>query len=99
MANTGHYNRRLFGSLQILLRGDLTRGFAPSNLECLHPRDETAERSPAACFSNLGIMKVIVADKISERGVKLLKETGWKIVQTTKGVLVAELAIADALIL
>ena len=31
-----------------------------------------------------GKMKVIVADKISERGVELLKETGWNIVQTTK---------------
>jgi D-3-phosphoglycerate dehydrogenase len=44
-------------------------------------------------------MKVIVADKISERGVKLLKEqSGWNIVQTTKDSLIAELADADALI-
>jgi D-3-phosphoglycerate dehydrogenase len=43
-------------------------------------------------------MKVIVADKISERGVKLLKETGWNIVQTTKETLGGELADADALI-
>lgn len=43
-------------------------------------------------------MKVIVADKISERGVELLKETGWKIVQTTKETLDGELADADALI-
>ncbi len=44
-------------------------------------------------------MKVIVADKISERGVKLLKEqAGWNIVQTTKDNLIAELADADALI-
>jgi D-3-phosphoglycerate dehydrogenase len=44
-------------------------------------------------------MKVIVADKISERGVKLLKEqSGWNIVQTTKDNLIAELADADALI-
>jgi len=45
-----------------------------------------------------GKMKVIVADKISERGVALLKETGWKIVQTTKETLGGELADADALI-
>ena len=32
-------------------------------------------------------MKVIVADKISERGVELLKQTGWNIVQTTKDTL------------
>jgi D-3-phosphoglycerate dehydrogenase len=43
-------------------------------------------------------MKVIVADKISDRGVELLKETGWKIVATTKETLVGELPDADALI-
>jgi D-3-phosphoglycerate dehydrogenase len=44
-------------------------------------------------------MKVIVADKISERGVKLLREqAGWNIVQTTKDTLLAEIGDADALI-
>jgi D-3-phosphoglycerate dehydrogenase len=43
-------------------------------------------------------MKVIVADKISERGVELLKQTGWKIVATTKETLGGELADAEALI-
>jgi len=44
-------------------------------------------------------MKVIVADKISERGVQLLKEQpGWNIIQTTKDTLNAEIADADALI-
>jgi len=43
-------------------------------------------------------MKVIVADKISDRGVELLKETGWKIVATTKETLAGELPDADALI-
>jgi D-3-phosphoglycerate dehydrogenase / 2-oxoglutarate reductase len=44
-------------------------------------------------------MKVIVADKISERGVELLKQqAGWKIVSTTKETLGAEIADADALI-
>ena len=43
-------------------------------------------------------MKVIVADKISDRGVELLKETGWKIVATTKETLGGELADAEALI-
>jgi D-3-phosphoglycerate dehydrogenase len=43
-------------------------------------------------------MKVIVADKISERGVELLKQTGWNVVQTTKETLPGELAEADALI-
>jgi D-3-phosphoglycerate dehydrogenase / 2-oxoglutarate reductase len=46
-----------------------------------------------------GGMKVIVGDKISERGVKLLKEqAGWNIVLTTKETLEAEIAEADALI-
>jgi D-3-phosphoglycerate dehydrogenase len=43
-------------------------------------------------------MKVIVADKISEHGVALLKQTGWNIVQTTKDTLAGELPDADALI-
>lgn len=43
-------------------------------------------------------MKVIVADKISERGIELLKQTGWNIVLTTKETLAGELADADALI-
>src|SRR5215831_16223003 len=43
-------------------------------------------------------MKVIVADKISDRGVELLKQTGWKIVATAKETLGGELADAEALI-
>ena len=44
-------------------------------------------------------MKVIVADKISERGVELLKKTpGLKVVVTTKDTIGDELADAVALI-
>src|SRR5580692_6246466 len=43
-------------------------------------------------------MKVIVADKISERGVELLRKAGRNIVLTTKDTLNAEIADADALI-
>src|ERR1700739_368174 len=43
-------------------------------------------------------MKVIVADKISERGVELLKQSGWNVVQTAKETLAKELVDADALI-
>src|ERR1700722_4673887 len=43
-------------------------------------------------------MKVIVADKISERGVELLRAAGWNVVLTTKDTLPAEIADADALI-
>src|SRR3989449_10828171 len=44
-------------------------------------------------------MKVIVADKISDRGVQLLKEQpGWNVVMTANDSLNAEIADADALI-
>src|SRR5271168_353229 len=44
-------------------------------------------------------MKIIVADKISERGVKLLEEQrGWNVVLTTKETLLEEIADADALV-
>src|SRR5229473_543783 len=43
-------------------------------------------------------MKVIVADKISERGVELLRSAAWNIVLTTKETLNAQIADADALI-
>ena len=52
----------------------------------------------AAITRKRGAMKVIVADKISERGVELLKKTGWNIVQTTKESLPGELGDAEALI-
>src|SRR6266567_2667679 len=46
-----------------------------------------------------GFMKVIVADKISDRGVQLLEEQpGWNIVLTAKDTLNAEIVDADALI-
>jgi D-3-phosphoglycerate dehydrogenase len=60
--------------------------------------EETARNDRAAFTWKRGIMKVIVADKISDRGVELLKETGWKIVATTKETLAGELPEADALI-
>src|SRR5260370_35200078 len=44
-------------------------------------------------------MKIIVADKISDRGVQLLEEQpGWNIVLTAKDTLNAEIVDADALI-
>ena len=43
-------------------------------------------------------MKIIVADKISERGVALLRETGWNVVLPAKEALLGELADADALL-
>jgi D-3-phosphoglycerate dehydrogenase / 2-oxoglutarate reductase len=43
-------------------------------------------------------MKIVVADKISERGVALLKETGWDVVSSTAISLPSELANAEGLI-
>src|SRR5277367_3213267 len=43
-------------------------------------------------------MKIIVADKISERGIELLRETGWEIVLPAAAALVSEIANADGLI-
>jgi D-3-phosphoglycerate dehydrogenase len=43
-------------------------------------------------------MKIIVADKISERGFALLRETGWEVVTPAAGALATEIATADGLI-
>jgi D-3-phosphoglycerate dehydrogenase len=43
-------------------------------------------------------MKIIVADKISERGIALLRETGWEIVLPTAAVLLDEITNADGLV-
>jgi D-3-phosphoglycerate dehydrogenase / 2-oxoglutarate reductase len=43
-------------------------------------------------------MKIIVADRISEHGIKLLAEPGWQVVQPTAGALAQELNEADALV-
>ena len=43
-------------------------------------------------------MKIIVADKISERGVALLRETGWEIVVSPGAALAGEISNADGLV-
>jgi D-3-phosphoglycerate dehydrogenase len=43
-------------------------------------------------------MKIIVADKISDRGIALLRETGWEVLTPAPAELLRELANADALI-
>src|SRR5438309_4061984 len=43
-------------------------------------------------------MKIIVADRISEHGVKLLAEPGWQVVQPAAAALPSELSDADALV-
>jgi D-3-phosphoglycerate dehydrogenase len=43
-------------------------------------------------------MKIIVADKISERGFALLREAGWDVVTPAAGALAGELATADGLV-
>jgi D-3-phosphoglycerate dehydrogenase len=44
-------------------------------------------------------MKIIIADKISERGIALLRETGWEIVTPAAAALPSELANADGLVI
>lgn len=43
-------------------------------------------------------MKIIVADKVSEHGIELLRETGWQVVLPAAGTLINEIADADGLI-
>jgi D-3-phosphoglycerate dehydrogenase len=43
-------------------------------------------------------MRIIVADPISERGIELLKASGWEVIRPTKETLDAELPMADALV-
>jgi len=43
-------------------------------------------------------MKIIVADKISERGLALLRETGWEVLTPTAAALPSELANAGGLV-
>ena len=45
-----------------------------------------------------GAMKIVVADKISAHGIKLLADTGWQVSQPVPAELAAELATADALV-
>src|SRR5579862_1396925 len=43
-------------------------------------------------------MKIVVADKISERGIELLRESGWQVVLPAAAALPTEIADADGLI-
>jgi len=43
-------------------------------------------------------MKIIVADKISERGIALLREPGWEVLTPAAAAVPSELANADALV-
>jgi D-3-phosphoglycerate dehydrogenase len=44
-------------------------------------------------------MKIVIADKISERGIALLKDTGWNVVMPAAATLASDLADADALVI
>jgi D-3-phosphoglycerate dehydrogenase / 2-oxoglutarate reductase len=62
-----------------------------------HPRRPHLTQGNA--LDTLVTMKIIVADKISERGVALLRETGWDIVVSPGAVaLPGEIANADGLV-
>ena len=54
----------------------------------------TEKRSP----DNLYAMKIIVADKISDRGIALLRETGWEILTPAAAEVAVEIANADGLV-
>ena len=43
-------------------------------------------------------MKILIADKISDRGIALLKNTGWEVVIPTAATLAVDIADADGLI-
>ena len=49
-------------------------------------------------LDNLYVMKIIVADKISERGIALLRETGWEVLTPAAAEVAAEIANADGLV-
>jgi D-3-phosphoglycerate dehydrogenase / 2-oxoglutarate reductase len=44
------------------------------------------------------IMKIVVADSISQRGLELLRKPGWNVITPSRDELIASLAEADALI-
>ena len=56
----------------------------------------------SAAARTLFVMKIVVADKISERGIELLRAPGWNVVTPAKSgaadSLAAELAHAEGLI-
>lgn len=54
--------------------------------------------TPPRVTATLYAMKIIIADKISEAGIALLKETGWNVVLPAAAALPQEIADADALI-
>src|SRR5271165_842872 len=74
---------------------------ALGNLDSFRGMQDAGQRGRSSKHQGQGVkrtMKVIVADKISERGVELLKKAGLNTVLTTKETIGAELADADALI-
>src|SRR3984893_7148012 len=56
------------------------------------------ELTPVVATDNLCAVKIIVADKISDRGIALLSETGWEVLMPAAAGLLGELANADGLI-
>ncbi len=49
-------------------------------------------------LDNLYIMKIIVADKISDRGIALLRETGWEVLTPAAAEVAVEIANAEGLV-
>src|ERR1700675_2914819 len=63
-------------------------------MQCIRAVNLTLFGSVVRLFA----MKIIIADKISERGIALLRDTGWNIVLPAAGTLAAEIADADGLV-
>lgn len=59
----------------------------------------SADLTPGLALTSLvAAVKIVVADKTSERGLALLREPGWDVVSPAKEALAAALADADALV-
>src|SRR5580692_8062239 len=65
----------------------------------LHLKTRSATGADERCERRIEReMKIIVADKISERGFALLREAGWDVMTPAAGALASELATADGLV-
>src|SRR5580704_14924989 len=73
-----------------------SRSPAQKNLTRKHSDD--AHLTVRVATVRLVRMKIVVADKISERGMALLRETGWEVMSPTAAALAAEMANAEGLI-
>ena len=72
--------------------------FAPVEGRIAYARGSPGRLTERGAATRLETVRIVVADKISERGLDLLREAGWQVVTPTAFDLSAALAQADALI-